>query len=135
MLYKRFALICGLTLADYLLWNWSVSGNHDVLAIVSGVTLPFLLLASAVLLVLSLARVMSGYVGRSPEQAATPGHAARPRPDAAERTQRRPRRSIRLARRPRRGGRSAPSPAADPTPGAVPSASSSPASPARRRAA
>jgi hypothetical protein len=34
------ALVCGLTLGDYLLWNWSLTNNHDVPALVSGLTLP-----------------------------------------------------------------------------------------------
>jgi len=25
---------------DYLLWNWSLGGNHEVLALVAGLTLP-----------------------------------------------------------------------------------------------
>ena len=35
----------GSPLGDYLLWNWSLNGNHDVLALVSGLTLPPLALA------------------------------------------------------------------------------------------
>jgi hypothetical protein len=70
MSFRRLALVCALTLADYLLWNWSLSGNHSVLALVSGLTLPFLLVASTVLFALSLLRVISGSVRRSPHQAA-----------------------------------------------------------------
>jgi hypothetical protein len=66
MSFRRLALVCGITLADYLLWNWSTGGNHGVLALVSGVTLPFLVLASAILLVLTVLRVISGEIGSAP---------------------------------------------------------------------
>jgi hypothetical protein len=32
--------VSGLTFGDYLLWNWSLNGNHDVIALISGLTLP-----------------------------------------------------------------------------------------------
>jgi hypothetical protein len=54
------ALVSGLTLADYLLWNWSIGGGHDVLAVVSGLSLVPLVLASAWLLVLSVTRLIAG---------------------------------------------------------------------------
>ena len=49
----------GLALGDYLLWNWSLGGGHDVLAIVSGLSLLPLVLATAWLLALSLARALA----------------------------------------------------------------------------
>jgi hypothetical protein len=51
--------VCGLTLGDYLLWNWSLGGGDDILAIISGVSLLPLLLASAWLLAVSIARVLA----------------------------------------------------------------------------
>jgi predicted short-subunit dehydrogenase-like oxidoreductase (DUF2520 family) len=32
-------LLLPLTAIDYLLWDWSVAGSHDVLALISGMTL------------------------------------------------------------------------------------------------
>jgi hypothetical protein len=61
-------LVSGLTLADYLLWNWSLNHNRDVLALVSGLTLPLLVLASLWLLGLSLARLLARSTHRSPPQ-------------------------------------------------------------------
>jgi hypothetical protein len=58
--YRPLAFVSGLTLGDYLLWNWSLNANHDVLALVSGLTLPPLLLACAWLLAVSLIRLVGG---------------------------------------------------------------------------
>jgi hypothetical protein len=63
--HRPVAIVAGLTLGDYLLWNWSLNGNHDVLALVSGLTLPPLALACVVLLALSLARLISDSAQRS----------------------------------------------------------------------
>ena len=51
--------MAGLTLGDYLLWNSSVGGGSSVLAFVSGLTLLPLALATAWLLVLTLARALA----------------------------------------------------------------------------
>jgi hypothetical protein len=51
--------VSGLTVGDYLLWSWSLGGNHDVLALVSGLTLPPLAVACLWLLVISLARLIA----------------------------------------------------------------------------
>jgi hypothetical protein len=127
---KRLALICGITLADYLLWNWSVGGNHDLLALVSGLTLPFLVLASAVLLLVSLARVISGSI-RRPQRPL-----GRRRPGAGESPEHRARLSGNAAGRLRRAGRPATGPSSpEPASGSVPSRSPSTASSARQRAA
>jgi len=53
------ATVCGLTIGDYLLWNWSLNANHAVLALVSGLTLPPLAVAFVWLLVLTLARLVA----------------------------------------------------------------------------
>jgi hypothetical protein len=63
--YRPLAFVSGLTLGDYLLWNWSLNSNHDVLALVSGLTLPPLVLACAWLLALSLIRLVGGSSRRS----------------------------------------------------------------------
>jgi hypothetical protein len=155
MSLRRLALVCGLTLADYLLWNSSLSGNHEVVALVSGLTLPFLLLASTVLVALTLARLISGSVRfgsvrRSRQQAGGPG------PGTGHRHQRRVRRHGAAARLLRRSGQPAAGPPSpDPSSGSVssgsvssgsvpsgsvssgsvPSVPASPASTARQRAA
>jgi hypothetical protein len=38
--HRPLVFVSGLTVADYMLWNWSLNSNHDVLALVSGLTLP-----------------------------------------------------------------------------------------------
>jgi len=76
--------VSGLTVADYLLWNWSLNSNHDVLALVSGLTLPPLAVASLWLLSLTVARLIArsakrptGRVGR---RTAATGRRAQRRP-------------------------------------------------------
>jgi hypothetical protein len=61
-------MLSGLTLGDYLLWNWSLNGNHGVLALVAGLSLPPLALACVWLLAVNLARL----VARSTRRARTP---------------------------------------------------------------
>jgi hypothetical protein len=64
-LRPRLVIVALLTLGDYLLWNWSLSANHDILALVSGMTLIPLLLALAWLIVLAVARLLAGVAQRS----------------------------------------------------------------------
>jgi hypothetical protein len=52
---------------DYLLWNWSLQGNHDVLSLVSGLTLPPLAIALAWLLALNATRLLAR-LARTPRQ-------------------------------------------------------------------
>jgi hypothetical protein len=51
--------VSGLTIGDYLLWNWSLNGNHDVLALVSGLTLPPLAIVVLWLLAVTVARLLA----------------------------------------------------------------------------
>jgi hypothetical protein len=44
---------------DYLLWNWSLQGSHDLLALVAGLTLPPLAIALIWLLALNAARLLA----------------------------------------------------------------------------
>ena len=74
MSHRPLVFVTGLTVADYLLWNWSLGGNHEVIALVSGLTLPPLALATLWLLALALGRL----VARSAFGARTDGVAARP---------------------------------------------------------
>jgi len=77
--HRPLVFVSGLTVGDYLLWNWSVNGNHDVLALVSGLTLPPLAVAWLWLLALSVARL----IARSARRSA--GHARRGGAGAGER--------------------------------------------------
>jgi hypothetical protein len=58
--FRPLVFLSGLTAGDYLLWNWSLNANHDVLALVSGLTLPPLALAVLWLLAVAVARVIAG---------------------------------------------------------------------------
>ena len=57
--HRPLVFVSGLTVADYLLWNWSLNSNHDVLALVSGLTLPPLAVAVLWLLSLAVARLIA----------------------------------------------------------------------------
>jgi len=57
--HRPLATVCGLTIGDYLLWNWSLNANHDVLSLISGLTLPPLAIAFVWLLVVTVARLLA----------------------------------------------------------------------------
>lgn len=59
MSHRPLAIVTGLTIGDYLLWNWSLNANHDVLALVSGLTLPPLTIAWVWLMALTAARLIA----------------------------------------------------------------------------
>ena len=69
MARRPLVFVLVLTVGDYLVWNWSLNGNHDVIALVSGLTLPPLALASISLLGLAVARLLGGLARRSPADA------------------------------------------------------------------
>jgi hypothetical protein len=56
---RSLAVVGVLALGDYMLWNWSVGANHDVIALVAGVTLIPLLIALAWLVVVAAARLLA----------------------------------------------------------------------------
>jgi hypothetical protein len=56
---RSLAVVGVLALGDYVLWNWSVGANHDVVALVAGVTLIPLLIALAWLVVVAVARLLA----------------------------------------------------------------------------
>jgi hypothetical protein len=56
--YRPLALVSALTLGDFLLWHWSLNGSHDVLALVSGLSLPPLFVAFLWLLVVGAMRLL-----------------------------------------------------------------------------
>jgi hypothetical protein len=114
--HRPLATVTGLTIGDYLLWNWSLNANHDVLALVSGLTLPPLTLACLWLVALTVARLIA-----RGSRAGVRGHAPRAGVRAAEAATRRPRArwsARRASRRPRvatASGQQA-TPTASPTP-------------------
>lgn len=59
MSFRLPVLVSGLTVGDYLLWNWSLNSHRDVLALVSGLTLPPLGAATAWLLVIAVMRLIA----------------------------------------------------------------------------
>lgn len=59
MSHRPLALVSGLTVGDYLLWNWSLTNGHDVLALIAGLTLLPLGAAWVLLLTLSLGRLLA----------------------------------------------------------------------------
>ena len=76
--------VSAITLGDYLLWNWSLKGDHGVLALIAGLTLPPLALACLWLLTLSLAHVIANAV-RNPGSPLTGERMARARRSARAR--------------------------------------------------
>jgi hypothetical protein len=67
--HRPLVFVSSLTVGDYLLWNWSLNGNHDVLALVSGLTLPPLAVACLWLLTLSVARLIARSTRRPTKRA------------------------------------------------------------------
>jgi hypothetical protein len=72
------AIVSGLTIGDYLLWNWSLNGSHDVLALVSGLTLPPLAAAFLWLIALTGARLLARTRRPGARRARNATRAARP---------------------------------------------------------
>jgi hypothetical protein len=68
--HRPLVFFPGLTVADSLLWNWSLNSNHDVLALVSGLTLPPLAVASVWLLSLTVARLLARLATRPARRSA-----------------------------------------------------------------
>ncbi len=66
MSQRPLVLVSGLTIGDYLLWNWSLNANHAAIALISGLTLPPLALAALWLLALGVARLLAR-AARGPE--------------------------------------------------------------------
>lgn len=60
MQHRPLALVSVLAVGDYLLWNWSLQGNHDVLALISGLTLVLLAIALIWLVALNVGRLLAG---------------------------------------------------------------------------
>jgi hypothetical protein len=83
---RPLVFVLGLTVGDYLLWNWSLNGGHDVIALVSGLTLPPLALASLWVIAVGAARLLALTAQRpakrtrlsSTSRRSAPGRAASP---------------------------------------------------------
>jgi hypothetical protein len=60
---RPLAVVGVLAFGDYLLWNWSLGANHDVLALVCGMTLIPLLIALVWLLLVAVVRLI-GHVAQ-----------------------------------------------------------------------
>jgi hypothetical protein len=71
--HRLLVFVSGLTFGDYLLWNWSLNSNHDVLALVSGLTLPPLAVACIWLLALTITRLIARYTRRAGSELARSG--------------------------------------------------------------
>jgi hypothetical protein len=56
--HRPLVLVSGLTFGDFLLWHWSLNSKHDVLALVSGLSLPILGVALVWLLIVSAMRLL-----------------------------------------------------------------------------
>ena len=61
---RPLVLVSGLTVGDYLLWNWSLNANHAAIALISGLTLPPLALAALWLMALAVARLLARAAAR-----------------------------------------------------------------------
>ena len=61
MRLRALPLMLVLTGCDYVLWTWSIADGHDVLSLVSGLTLLPLLAATLALLAIGAARLV-GFV-------------------------------------------------------------------------
>jgi hypothetical protein len=62
---RPLALVLLLSVGDYLLWNWSLGGRHETMALISGLALPPLLIVLLWLFVLGAVRLLTG-AGRRP---------------------------------------------------------------------
>jgi membrane protein implicated in regulation of membrane protease activity len=61
---RALVFLLVLTVADYLLWNWSIAGGHDIVSLVAGLTLLPLGTVSIAQLALTAARLMGLLLGR-----------------------------------------------------------------------
>jgi hypothetical protein len=78
VLHRHLALVGVLGAGDYLLWNWSLGGDHYTLAVISGLTLPPLAIALIWLLALNLTRLLA-HTARRPRARPDARHDAGPR--------------------------------------------------------
>jgi hypothetical protein len=67
---RVLAFLLVLTAGDYLLWDWSIADNHDIVSLLAGLTLVPLAAVSLAQLVLAGGRLMALLLGRSSTSAA-----------------------------------------------------------------
>jgi hypothetical protein len=84
---RPLVFVSGLTFGDYLLWNWSLAGNHAVLALVSGLSLPPLAVVCLCLIVVNAVRVI---LARSSRRARPAAHGTGARATSRRRRGRHP---------------------------------------------
>ncbi len=65
MRLRALPLLLVLTVCDYVLWNWSIAGGHDILSLISGLTLLPLAAATLALLALGAARLCGAVLERA----------------------------------------------------------------------
>jgi hypothetical protein len=73
---RALPLLLALTAADYALWDWSIADGHDIVSLVSGLTLLPLAAAALAMLALGAARLVGFTLERLSGQRNT-GPAAR----------------------------------------------------------
>jgi hypothetical protein len=78
-------VVSALTVGDYLLWNWSLNANHAAIALVSGLTLPPLGLATLWLAAVLVARLLAR-TARRPGARRGRSHKSRPEPGGVRRS-------------------------------------------------
>jgi len=61
---RALASLVVLTVADYMLWNWSIAAGHDIVSLVAGLTLLPLGTVAIAQLALGGARMMGWLLGR-----------------------------------------------------------------------
>jgi hypothetical protein len=66
--HRTLVPVAGFALGDYLLWNWSVNANHEVISLIAGLTLLPLLVAVVWLLALTIARLLARSAFRGPAE-------------------------------------------------------------------
>lgn len=73
MRLRALPLLLALTAADYALWDWAIADGHDILSLVSGLTLLPLAAATLAMLGVGAARLLSFAL----ERPAARSHSAR----------------------------------------------------------
>lgn len=64
--FRALPLLLALTGGDYALWDWSIADGHDLLSLLSGLTLLPLAAASLALLAVGVARLLGFALARPP---------------------------------------------------------------------
>ncbi|HEV3094830.1 MAG TPA: hypothetical protein VGY30_09990 [Solirubrobacteraceae bacterium] len=76
MRLRALPLLLALTAADYALWDWSIANGHDIVSLVSGLTLLPLAAATLAMLAIGAARLVGFGLERSASGRRNAGAAA-----------------------------------------------------------